>query len=59
MIIDAFNCVANQHETEKLCLKRANIIIFLRHLAVRDVQCGCVVHLTCGVLGDKKVAITL
>lgn len=44
---------------EDLCLKRANIINFLCQLAVCDVQCGCVVRLACGVLGDKKVVVIL
>lgn len=51
--------MANQHETEELWLKRVNIIIFLCQLAACDVQHGRVVHLTCGVLEDKKVVITL
>lgn len=40
-------------------IKRTNITVFLCQLAVCDVQPGCGVHLTCGVLGDKKVVSTL
>lgn len=40
-------------------IKRSDIIISLCQLAVCDVQPGYVVHLTCGVLGDNKVVITL